>query len=681
MQLKGNGVDTWDCTRAVLYFIRTSIFLGMSESFAPRPDRFTMKKKSKKLASNRQSILRAIQQRFSNRQPLNITAVKRDDPKLVRQVYEQRPYWGWKAALADAGLTYDKIRIEIEQTVVCKLCGKRLASLIGHVTQLHLIECREYLDEFPGAELVSEQLRSNSMGGIKKPHPEWLKHWEPVYSLEYLLDRLKEYADLGFSINHDNLVAIDTSLPVTLKKYGGFNDWDDAIRTIDLDPVDYRGLVHSDDFTLSQFQAWLAERERAGRSCLYQDVVAERDHWQRRSMIAVWALRQYGSWAAALDQAGVDRGLPIYGGRHNFTTQDVLARIKQLRRDGLDLARKSVVLMPDGMAIVTAAVRDFGTWESALDAAKVPLRERERRVCFETKGEVLDGIRVRMKNDWSLAPIELFYGSRNDMTLFKKAFQFWDSWGDAVQAAGGNREQLKQAVDTPYTSKAKVVAELKRRGRQGKLLAVRELTESVADKQLYVMANGYFGKWQEAVRAAGEDPRKYHQWNLESPGKYKSPEQVLTAIRQRHRKKLPLHTRGLTHGEQMDVPLLYTARKLFGNWQAAIENAKIDYSKIARKTQDYDAMKGRVYRTYPSKEEVRAEVQRRYASELPVTYRELCHSKDPEIRDNGLLTAGKKFFGDWDKALRHAGIDPTEVQEPWVQERKARLRKKAKGRP
>ena len=144
---------------------------------------------------------------------------------------------------------------------------------------------------------------------------------------------------------------------------------------------------------------------------------------------------------------------------------------------------------------------------------------------------------------------------------------------------------------------------------------------------------------------------------------------------------MPLHTRGLTHGEHLDVPLLYTARKLFGNWQTAIEQAKIDYGKIARKTQDYAAMKGRVYRTYQSKEEVRVEVQRRYAAELPVTYRELCHSKEPEVRDNGLVTAGKKFFGDWDKALRHAGIDPTEVQEPWVQERKARLRKKAKGRP
>lgn len=524
----------------------------------------------------------------------------------------------------------------------------------------------------------SEQWRSDRMGGYKKQHPDFLKHWEPVYSLEYLLDRLNEYAELGYSINHDNLLAIDTSLPSTLKRYGGFSDWDDAIRAIDLDPVDYRGLTHDDDFTLPDFQAWLAEREREGRSCLFQDVVTERDQWQRRPMIVVWALRHFGSWAEALKQAGVDRSLAIYGNRFSFTTKEVLDRIKQLRQQGADLSRKSIILLSDGMALAAAAVRDFGTWEAALDTAKVPRQERERRVSFETQAEVLQGIRVRIENDWSLAPIEIYYGARNDATLFKQAFKFWDSWRDAVEAAGGKREHLKQANDTPYTTKAKVVAELKRRARQGILLSKRELTDSMTDKLLFVMASGFFGKWQEAVRAAGEEPRKYHQWNLESPGKYKTPEQVLAAIRQRHRKKLPLHVRGLTHGEFMDVPLVYTGRKMFGSWQAAIEQANIDYDKISRKKQDYAAMKDRVYRSYPTKEELRAELQRRHANDLPVTYRELMNSQDPNIRDNGLITAGKKFFGDWDKALRFAGINPTDVQAPWVQKRKLRLRRKAK---
>jgi hypothetical protein len=157
---------------------------------------------------------------------------------------------------------------------------------------------------------------------------------------------------------------------------------------------------------------------------------------------------------------------------------------------------KSIILLPDGMALTAAAVRDFGTWEAALDSAKVPRQERERRVSFETQAEVPQGSRVRIENDWSLAPIEIYYGARNDATLFKQAFKFWNSWRDAVEAAGGNREHLKQANDTPYSTRAKVVAELKRRARQGILLAKRELTESVTDKQLFV-------RWRRDFLASG----------------------------------------------------------------------------------------------------------------------------------------------------------------------------------
>ena len=49
----------------------------------------------------------------------------------------------------------------------------------------------------------------------------------------------------------------------------------------------------------------------------------------------------------------------------------------------------------------------------------------------------------------------------------------------------------------------------------------------------------------------------------------------------------------------------------------------------------------------------------------PVRYRALCHGAYPDERDNALLTAGKKFFGDWDEALRAARIEPRHVQADW----------------
>lgn len=79
---------------------------------------------------NRAEVLKAIRQRHANRQPLNLTAVKRDAPELVEAVYAVEPYWGWKQALSDAGLSYEKIRIEVLEAVVCELCGNRYAHTV-----------------------------------------------------------------------------------------------------------------------------------------------------------------------------------------------------------------------------------------------------------------------------------------------------------------------------------------------------------------------------------------------------------------------------------------------------------------------------------------------------------------------------------------------------------------------
>ena len=85
-------------------------------------------------------------------------------------------------------------------------------------------------------------------------------------------------------------------------------------------------------------------------------------------------------------------------------------------------------------------------------------------------------------------------------------------------------------------------------------------------------------------------------------------------------------------------------------------------------------MKGCTYRNYPTRDDVINEIQRRRKSKLSVNYRVLAHG-DPDERDNPLLAAGKKLFGgDWDKALRAAGIDLSELHPEWVVKRKANKR-------
>src|SRR5690606_666833 len=135
----------------------------------------------------KKTVLTALRRRYADRQPLNLSAVKRDQPDLVAAVYAATPYWGWKQALADAGLSYQSIQIEVRETIRCELCGKSFRSLTGHLP-VHEIDGDDYHAQFPGAELVCESLRESMTGPREEPPAGWLPHWEPFLTPEYVLD-------------------------------------------------------------------------------------------------------------------------------------------------------------------------------------------------------------------------------------------------------------------------------------------------------------------------------------------------------------------------------------------------------------------------------------------------------------------------------------------------------------
>ncbi|MFN7706581.1 MAG: hypothetical protein ACK5OH_01100, partial [bacterium] len=181
---------------------------------------------------NRKQITRRILERMTRRKALNLSAVKREDPDLVQAVYDVQPYWGWKAALHDAGIDYGDIRVEVLQSVECQICGKHLQALSNHLAVLHGITTVEYLDDYPNAELVSERLREQATGRLyTKPHPEFLQHWEPIYTREYVLDRINEYAQRDFWMDKETIGQIDCSLIAAARSYVD-PDWDVCLRLI-----------------------------------------------------------------------------------------------------------------------------------------------------------------------------------------------------------------------------------------------------------------------------------------------------------------------------------------------------------------------------------------------------------------------------------------------------------------
>src|SRR2546425_159298 len=98
-------------------------------------------------------IIGEIQRLHGRRAPLNISAVKRSHPKLIERVYAVRPFWGWKRALEDAGLSYAKINTELRDYVDCKICGRDLGALAFHLITQHNILPQDYVREYPNSEL------------------------------------------------------------------------------------------------------------------------------------------------------------------------------------------------------------------------------------------------------------------------------------------------------------------------------------------------------------------------------------------------------------------------------------------------------------------------------------------------------------------------------------------------
>jgi hypothetical protein len=134
----------------------------------------------------------------------------------------------------------------------------------------------------------------------------------------------------------------------------------------------------------------------------------------------------------------------------------------------------------------------------------------------------------------------------------------------------------------------------------------------------------YFGSWQAAIECAGlnyEEIRKYRVW---------TKERILQRIRELHRQGQDLSWGHVSL--HLDPPLAAAATKQhhFGSWQAALEEAGLDYEQIRR----YQAW---------NHEKVLHQIHEMYAQG------ERLNAKRVERQDIRLITAARRRFPSWDQ--------------------------------
>lgn len=151
------------------------------------------------------------------------------------------------------------------------------------------------------------------------------------------------------------------------------------------------------------------------------------------------ATRYFGTWEAAITFAGLDYDeIRLY---KSWTRERITARIRELHEQGVDLSWRYVCLYVDPQLAAAATKKShFGSWREALASAGLNYSEIRKyrewddsRIIDMVKQFHAQGVDLNAKN------VEC-----EDITLITAARRRFDSWHDALTAAGLDYREIVQ---------------------------------------------------------------------------------------------------------------------------------------------------------------------------------------------------------------------------------------------
>jgi hypothetical protein len=641
----------------------------------------------------KQDLILEIQRLHQRREPLNLLAVRRSHPDLVKRVYAVKPFWGWKWALEEAGLDYSRINTEVRDFVECRICGREAALLTAHLKSAHQITAKEYRDEFPGAEIYCETLRA-ARSEIRRKHSV-MPHWEALWTSEYVLDRTAELHRQGYPVHASWVLCHEKQLANF--GYRLFGTWDEVLRRIGLDPKVIRHQAEGRSLSNEEVIAQLQERKRAGRR-LNESTLA-----QENLRLLNAARRRFGSYRAALGAAGIQpEGILRSAGK--ISAEETEACLAEIRRIASAPVHELKTALADFRARYGEVVqRKFGSLRAACrEAGNVPYERFSSRL-YADREAVLDALRDRLANGLSIKGGAMF---REDRTLHESVIREFRSCEQATQALGlpDTNGQHIRTFDTAQS----VIAELRRRGRcwlsldepsvSGQRLA------SGTNLRLFRHACHHFGTWDAALRSAGIRQgrailrpergikcypdeaavigairrlgRYFRRWKIWSPDHalctrafalfgswlaavratgvtcemaedflfpydraFSSASGLLGSIRCWIQQGGTVAKSAITASDSEGRLLVRAATLCFGSWEEGVRAAGFHESGASK---------------YSSPKSVVAEIKRRAVAGRPIQRWELEKGTD---RDAALTSAGVRHFGSWPEALKAAGFD------------------------
>jgi hypothetical protein len=287
----------------------------------------------------------------------------------------------------------------------------------------------------------------------------------PTYTRETIIARLQEHAAIG--------LLMSSKHPMTRLCYKPavrlFGSWGAAVRAAGFEPLAHSARPrHTKESIITR----LREHVATGKT-------VSRYHPSLKSCRNA-AARLFGSWAAALDAAGVKTTNRSYTcERKCWTKEMVIATI--LEREQHQLSTKHDVVRREAQGLFSAARRLFGSWKAACRAAELSFIEK----CGNSREQILGVLQERSRAGKSVSSLH------PDMQPYLRTVQrLFGSWTKAREAAGCGRPKS--------FTKDEVLAALSSIFDNERIPHMRD-----PDMRPYVPAAcRIFGKWCEAVRMA-----------------------------------------------------------------------------------------------------------------------------------------------------------------------------------
>jgi hypothetical protein len=251
------------------------------------------------------------------------------------------------------------------------------------------------------------------------------------------------------------------------------------------------------------------------------------------------------------------------------TRESVIRAILRRERDGLPLNSEAVRGV--SRTLHCGALRHFGSWRNALQAAGINVASIEGRREWN-KAKVIAHLRELSRKGRSLRYSAVH---RHDSGLCRAACLTFGTWCNALVAAGINPESICR---DPQWDQSRIIEAILLRVVRGEALG----STTVRPRTLKSAAIRQFGSWPAALVAAGLEPADYigKRALARKQGKQGgwSEERVRRAILQRYALGSPLSGNSVLRDDRT----LYSAgRTWFKSWSKALADAGFDPAQVS----------------------------------------------------------------------------------------------------